>query len=220
MEPSRHRPLKVGHKGAGRLAPPNSIGALRAAARLGLDLVEVDVVRHPVDRVLVLAYSPLQARLTTRARLDGALEVVRDLQLRVDLDLKQAGIEAEVARTVAAAGMTGRVLVTARRPDALRAVRAADPALALGWSLGRARHARMVGQRTVPAALGAARAAGLCEAFMLHHPLVTAEALAAAGDAEVFAWTVNDASRVAHLSALGVTGIVSDHPRLFDAGGA
>ena len=85
----------------------------------------------------------------------------------------------------------------------------------LGWSLGRARHARMVGARTVPEALARARGEGLCEAFMLHHPLVTPPALRAAGDAEVFAWTVNSAPRIAELAALGVTGIVTDYPRLF-----
>ncbi len=217
VAPTRHEVLRVGHKGAGRLAPPNALAGLRAAAGLGLDVVEGDVVRRPRDGALVLAYSPLQARITTRPALADALALLAGTPLRLDVDLKQPGIEAEVAAALRAHGLTRRALVTARDPGALRRVRAADPAVALGWSLGRSWHARMVGARTVPAALERARAAGLCEAFMLHHPLVTPAALRAAGDAEVFAWTVNSAARIAELGALGVTGIVTDDPRLFDA---
>ena len=212
---SRDRPLRVGHKGAGRLAPRNALAGLRAAAGLGLDLVEVDVVRRARDGALVLAYSPLQAATTRRPTLDAALALLAPTSLRLDLDLKQPGIEAGVAAALRAHGLTARALVTARHPEALRRVRAADPAVALGWSLGRSWHARMVGARTVPAALARARAEGMCEAFMLHHPLVTPAALRAAGDAEVFAWTVNSAARIAALAALGVTGIVTDDPRLF-----
>ncbi len=218
MARSRDRPLRVGHKGAGRLAPRNALAGLRAAAGLGLDVVEVDVVRRPRDGALVLAYSPLQARLTPRPALADALALLAGTSLRIDLDLKQPGVEADVAAALRAHGLTARALVTARHPAALRRVRAADPAVPLGWSLGRPWHARMVGERTVPAALERARADGLCEAFMLHHPLVTPAALAAAGDAEVFAWTVNSRARIAALTRLGVTGIVTDDPRLLDAG--
>jgi glycerophosphoryl diester phosphodiesterase len=214
MAQPRHTPLKVGHKGAGRLAPANALAGLRAAAELGLDMTEFDVVRRPGDGRIVLAYSPTQARLTARPTLDEALDVLRGTALRLDVDLKQPGIEAEVARALAAAGLTDRALVTARRPDALRRTRAADPRVALGWSIGRTWHARMVGARTVPGAIARALATGLGQAVMLHHPLVTPAALAAAGGAEVFAWTVNRPGEVARLTALGVSGIVTDDPRL------
>jgi len=211
----RDRPLRVGHKGAGKLAARNSLAALRLAPELGLDVVEFDVVRRPADGVLVLAYSPVQARLTVRPTLAEALALLAGLPgLRLAADLKERGTEAGVAGAVRAHGLAARTLITARAPAALRAVRAADAEVALGWSVGRPWHARMVGEANVRRAIARALATRLCDAVMLHHPLVSADTVAAAGGAELFAWTVNRPDDIRRLSALGVSGIVTDDPRL------
>ena len=59
--------LVVGHRGAGgefaRIAPENSLAAIRAAAWLGYDGVELDV-RHTADDVLVLMHDGSAARTT------------------------------------------------------------------------------------------------------------------------------------------------------------
>ena len=65
----------------------------------------------------------------------------------------------------------------------------------------------------------AARAirAGRVDAVMSHWALVTprlARAVERAGG-ELYVWTVDDATRIAKLDALGVTGIITNDPRLF-----
>ena len=49
------RPLRIGHMGAGGLAPGNSLASIEAAFRHGVDLVELDVWRT-ADGALVLAH--------------------------------------------------------------------------------------------------------------------------------------------------------------------
>lgn len=53
----RRRPLRIGHMGAGGLAPGNSLAAIEAALRIGVDLIELDVWRTADDH-LVLAHFP------------------------------------------------------------------------------------------------------------------------------------------------------------------
>lgn len=51
----RPRPLRIGHMGAAGLAPANSLAAIEAALRIGVDLVELDVWRS-ADGHLVLSH--------------------------------------------------------------------------------------------------------------------------------------------------------------------
>jgi len=53
----RRRPLRIGHMGAAGLAPGNSLAAIEAALRIGVDLIELDVWRTSDDH-LVLAHFP------------------------------------------------------------------------------------------------------------------------------------------------------------------
>ena len=48
--------LRIGHRGAAALAPPNSIAAIEAALEAGVDMVELDVLGRP-DRTLILGHS-------------------------------------------------------------------------------------------------------------------------------------------------------------------
>jgi glycerophosphoryl diester phosphodiesterase len=68
----------------------------------------------------------------------------------------------------------------------------------------------------------AARAirAGECHALMVHWRLVTprvARAVQRAGG-ELYVWTVDDQRRIRALQAMGVTGVITNDPRLFTAG--
>ena len=49
--------IRVGHRGAAALAPENSLAAIEAAAGVGVDAVEVDVLRR-ADGTLVLGHGP------------------------------------------------------------------------------------------------------------------------------------------------------------------
>ncbi|HEY2718831.1 MAG TPA: glycerophosphodiester phosphodiesterase family protein, partial [Solirubrobacteraceae bacterium] len=56
------------------------------------------------------------------------------------------------------------------------------------------------------------------DAIMAHWRVVTRALVRAVSEAggELYVWTVDDAARIAKLSALGVHGIITNDPRLFD----
>jgi glycerophosphoryl diester phosphodiesterase len=60
--------------------------------------------------------------------------------------------------------------------------------------------------------------AGGCEAIMSHHILVSRRLVKAVHRAggEVYVWTVDDARRIRSLEGLGVDGVITNDPRLFD----
>jgi glycerophosphoryl diester phosphodiesterase len=67
----------------------------------------------------------------------------------------------------------------------------------------------------------AARAvrAGRCDALMVHWRLVTPRLVRHVQRAggEVYVWTVDELPRLRALNALGVTGVITNDPRLFGA---
>ena len=68
-------------------------------------------------------------------------------------------------------------------------------------------------------ALAAARLhSGGCEAIMSHQVLVSRRLVRRVHDAggQLYVWTVDDASKIRTLEALGVDGVITNDPRLFD----
>jgi glycerophosphoryl diester phosphodiesterase len=83
------------------------------------------------------------------------------------------------------------------------------PALAV---LGVMRH-------TLPRQAAQALREGHCHAVMAHWRLVTpalVQAVAAASG-HLYVWTVDEARRIGELKSLGVTGVITNDPRLFTA---
>jgi glycerophosphoryl diester phosphodiesterase len=72
-------------------------------------------------------------------------------------------------------------------------------------------------RRRLPAAAREHLAAGRCDAVMAHWRLVSPALVKAIGDAggELYVWTVDDAARIRRLEAMGVTGVITNDPRLF-----
>jgi glycerophosphoryl diester phosphodiesterase len=67
--------------------------------------------------------------------------------------------------------------------------------------------------------LAAARIrAGGCEAIMSHQVLVSRRLVRQVHDAggQLYVWTVDDAPKIRALEALGVDGVITNDPRLFD----
>ncbi len=62
---------------------------------------------------------------------------------------------------------------------------------------------------------------GEIDAVMAHWRLVTPQLVRAIDDAdgELYVWTVDDAERIGWLEGLGVTGVISNDPRLFAVNG-
>jgi glycerophosphoryl diester phosphodiesterase len=216
------RPLVIGHRGAPVLAPENTIESFQAAIDAGADAVELDVGRD-----LVVAHSEHEASEQPLS-LDDALAFVQGAGVAVLVDLKQPGIEPDVAAAVARRGLRERALVSSTSQRALRRLEAADPQLtrAISYPNDRYRVSRFDWPDAVAAGVAAAarsamplRAALLlasahASVLTLHHSLVSAAVVAGARrrGAAVVAWTVNDPLRVAALAGLGVAGIVTDDP--------
>jgi glycerophosphoryl diester phosphodiesterase len=61
-------------------------------------------------------------------------------------------------------------------------------------------------------------AAGRCDAVMAHWRLTTRALVDAVREegGELYVWTVDDAAHIRALEALGVTGVITNDPRLFE----
>ena len=146
--------------------------------------------------------------------------------------MKLPGYELRVVDALREAGLTSRTLISGMYPSSLARVRSAEPSLRLGWSVPRVRRdytshlltaipalAILTGYRAMlPRRAGEALRSGTVDAIMAHWRVVTA-ALVSAVEREggqLYVWTVDDAARIAKLTALGVSGIITNDPRLFD----
>jgi glycerophosphoryl diester phosphodiesterase len=210
---------RVGHKGAGQLAPGNTVASFDAALHTGVDVIEFDVSRSRGR--LILAHSGYDARRRACLTLAEALTCLRDERfagILFNVDLKRPGYEAETVAALRAAGLIDRVLISSQFARCLDRVRRIEPGVRVGISVGgwlsRRRHRwnRRVEQR-----LSAAIAAGRFDCLMAHHRLVDGELVArmAAAGGEVYAWTVDSSSAIERLTRTGVAGITTNDPRLF-----
>lgn len=224
------RMLRIGHRGAAALAPENTIESLRLALELGCDLVEFDV--HDLDGALVLVHDRPAEPAPGLPTLDEALAFLAETGAGVHLDLKAFGAEEAVAEALRRHGLVERTVVSSFRPDTLRALATAEPGVRLGLTYPEDR--RGLGQRQAVAslvgpALAAMRAAlpfrlsrllagAGASAAVLHFGVVSKAAVERCHSlgAPVLVWTVDERARVARLDALGVDGVITNNPRIFD----
>lgn len=233
----RRRVRRIGHKGADHIAPGNTTASFDAALAHGCDMVEFDVLPERVDGTgeLLLAhgYSDLEAR--TPLTLDEGLDhLCSDAFAGVELnvDLKLGGYEQRVVAALRARDIEDRVLISTMEEPSLPAVRAASSVVRLGWSVPRvkrdylshwvtkplAKATVQLLRRSVPRAVAREVRAGTIDACMSHFALVTphfVRSVTAAGG-ELYVWTVDDADAIRRFEAMGVTGITTNDPRLFD----
>ncbi|HWT92795.1 MAG TPA: glycerophosphodiester phosphodiesterase [Solirubrobacteraceae bacterium] len=228
---------RVGHKGADLIAPGNTPASFDAAVEAGVDMLEFDVLPENLDGTgelwLAHDYVDLRARQArgTALTLAEGLDHLCATGLDLDVDLKLPGYEDRVAAELRERDVVGRVLVSTMEPDSLRRMREIAPEIRLGWSVPRLRRNPLDSKLLIVPALGAlqvlrrvmpgraARAirAGRVEAIMANHYLVTKGLVRAVLDAggELYVWTVDDGDRIARLERMGVTGVISNDPRLF-----
>jgi glycerophosphoryl diester phosphodiesterase len=201
---------RVGHKGADHVAPGNTRQSFAAALAAGVDMIEFDVLRTR-DGLLVLAHDHEDAEsrdpLTLEAGLDHfAGEAYAGVEL--DVDLKLPGYERRVVEGLASRGLGERSLVSSTYLESLEELGRLAPGLRRGWSM----------RRRLPGRAARLIEAGGCEAVMAHRLLVTPRLVSAVQGAggQIYVWTVDDAARIARLEALGVDGVITNDPRLFE----
>ncbi|MBX5439950.1 MAG: glycerophosphodiester phosphodiesterase [Solirubrobacteraceae bacterium] len=232
------RPRRVGHKGADHIAPGNTPASFDAAVAHGVDMIEFDVLSERPDGTgeLYLAhdYGALRAGAAPTLE-EGLAHLAQDAfaGVELDVDLKLQGYELRVLDALRRHGLLERALVSTMEIPSLARLRAAEPSLRLGWSVPRLRRDPMRSPWTRVPAIGwglayrtalprraaAAIRAGRADALMAQWRLVTAALVRRvhAAGGELYVWTVDDAATIARLEALGVDGVISNDPRLFDA---
>jgi glycerophosphoryl diester phosphodiesterase len=225
---------RVGHKGADLIAPGNTFASFDAALEAEVDMIEFDVLREEQGDGLVLAHDWADARRRSPHTLEEALEYLsseRFAGVELDVDLKLPGYELRVLDALRSCGMADRALISTQCVESLDVLRAADAGVRLGWSVPKVKRDPFRSRGTALVALVVVQALRLalpaqavrairarrCDALMVHWRLVTPRlvrhVLAAGG--EVYVWTVDELDRVRELEALGVTGVITNDPRLF-----
>ncbi len=226
---------RVGHKGADLIAPGNTVASFEAALAADVDMIEFDVLPERADGTgeLYLAhdYEHLEPGVSLTLA-DGlalfAGEAYAGVEL--DLDLKLPGYEDRVVEALRETGLVERTLISTMEEVSLRRIRATAPEVKLGWSVPRVKRnpfsspvtavpayaLLQVVRRRLPGQVARAIREGRVDAIMANFHVVTERMVRAVLDAggELYVWTVDDADRIARLHALGVTGCITNDPRL------
>ena len=230
---------RVGHKGADHIAPGNTFASFQAALVAGVDAIEFDVIAERGDGSgeLLLAHDAEDAaRRGAVHTLDEGLAhfgasgaSYADVDFIVDL--KGRGYEARVAEAIERHGLAARCLISTMEEPSLKLLRATHPQIRLGWSVPRLRRDPLRNplvaapalvlmhymRRALPSVAGNRIRRGEIDALMAHWRLATPRMARAIGDAggELYVWTVDDAARIARFERMGVSGVISNDPRLF-----
>lgn len=231
-----NRLLRVGHKGADLIAPGNTYASFDAALEAGVDMIEFDVLCERGGDRLLLAHDFEEAARRDPHTLDEGLAHLASARfagVQLDVDLKLPGYELQVVHALRSHGVLERSLISSQYRSSLRAIRAADPEVRLGWSVPKLRRdpfrsratlaPALVGlvalRQALPTRAAAAIASRLCDALMAHWRLVTPRLVRTVRKAggELYVWTVDDQAVLRRLERLGVTGVITNDPRLFSA---
>jgi glycerophosphoryl diester phosphodiesterase len=226
---------RVGHKGADLIAPGNTAASFDAAVEAGVDMIEFDVLPENVDGTgeLLLAhdYEDLRRRRSEVMTLAEGLDHLVGTGLDLDVDLKLPGYEERVVEELRSRAYTDRVLVSTMEQATLVRMRELAPEIRLGWSVPKLRRnpfdskltrgpafvALHVARRILPRRAATAIRSGAVDALMANFHLVTpalVRAVLGAGG-EIYVWTVDAGHRIERLQRLGVTGVITNDPRLF-----
>jgi len=228
---------RVGHKGADLIAPGNTVASFEAALEAGVDMIEFDVLPERVDGTgeLFLAhdYADLGRRRAEAMTLADGLALFRGeayAGVELDLDLKLTGYEDRVVGALRDAGLADRTLISTMEEPSLRHIRASAPEIKLGWSVPRVKRnpfrspvtavpayaLLQVVRRRLPGQVVSAIREGRADAIMANFWVVTERMVRGVLDAggEIYVWTVDDPRRIEQLRGLGVTGCISNDPRL------
>ena len=222
---------RVGHKGADHIAPGNTLASFDAALRARVDMIEFDVLLRG-DR-LVLAHDEAHAGPEALTLEEGLAHLAADAfaGVELDVDLKLPGYEERVLAALRAHDLVERTLVSTLYMRSLVRLRDLEPRLRLGWSVPRVQRDYMLSpvlrvpayaflwrmRRRLPEVAAGHIRAGRCDALMANWRLVTPGLVAAleAAGGELYVWTVDDAKRIRAFEDLGVTGVITNDPRLF-----
>ena len=210
---STSRPLLLGHRGARRYAPENTLPAFDLALEHGCDGFEFDV-RLTSDGRAIICHDPnlgsievarhTYTEIYPRAGNPPCLEhVLARFASRafLDIELKVAGLEDAVFTCLQESPARRGYVVSSFFPDVVQAI--AGRGLVTGFICDKrrelARWTSLPGEYVIP-----------------HYKLIDRPLIEDihAGGRKVFTWTVNDERQMRRLAEWGVDGIISDDTAL------
>jgi glycerophosphoryl diester phosphodiesterase len=226
--------LVIAHRGASTYAPENTLAAFELAARQGADMLELDVQRS-ADGVLVVFHDQTTERWDGLRRLVSectlaelhALDIggervatlaevcafAREQRMRLNVELKTAGLGLDVTRMLRAEQIEDLVLISSFVETALHECAAAAPHIPRAYLMGTDTYRPDVRLREAWPfrALRRTGCAAWHPTFQL--PLIDwlIPRVRSAGY-QVNVWTVDDVPTMRRLIALGVDGIITDVP--------
>jgi len=221
--------IRVGHRGAPAVAQDNTLASFDAALAIGVDMIEFDVLpARGGSGELYLAhdYRALdEARSPTLAAALAHFATAPFAGVRLQLDIKRRGVEPEVIAALDASALRERAFISTGVRGVLARFRELAPDIGRGWTVpdlplvNDVPGLREPYRSRIPGRAAARLRAGEITALVPHWSIVDRRLVEVVGGAggEIYAWTVNDASRIARLAALGVTGVITNDPRLFAA---
>ena len=222
-------PLVLGHRGASRRAPENTLAAFATARALGADGVELDV-RRTADGVAVLSHDPaldgyglvrerpfaqLRAARPDVPTLDEALAELSGLLVNIEMKClpwdPDADPEGEVPQLVlsaiVAAGAHETVIVSSFDLGALGAMRALDARVPTAWLTHRQEVAK-----AVPLAVQRGVAWLHPDRNAVFPDVDASVRLVHDAGLRVDVWTVNEPDDVRALAAAGADALITDVP--------
>ena len=210
------------HRGVHHQARENTLEAFKAARRLGVDGVELDV-RRSADGALVVHHDEAcEQRLIAKTRaaelpsyvctLEEALDTLRGLEINVEIKNLSSevgyddtgGFVGAVTRCVEASDQPEAVLISSFDLATCQQVREASPEIAVGWLLWKL---------DVLEALDVAHLYGF-RALHPHFSALGSAEVAQARDAgvELNVWTLNHRRDLIRFSQWGVAALITDEP--------
>ncbi|HXE90643.1 MAG TPA: glycerophosphodiester phosphodiesterase [Terriglobales bacterium] len=212
------RPLLLGHRGARKAAPENTLAAFDLALAHGCDGFEFDVRRTADGEAVVVhdatvagmevaatAYEQLRQAVGGKEGPPTLEQVLARYAARavLDIEVKVRGLEERVARLLRQYPPQREYVISSFQPEVLVALRLQQADLPLGYISDRAY--ALVAWPKLPV-----------QYVMLHLDLLTQkrlEKLQVAGK-KVFVWTVNETRDMVRLAEAGVDAIISDDTEL------
>lgn len=227
-------PIVIAHRGASAYAPENTLKAFVLAADMRAEMAELDVIAtsdgqlavfhddttgrweavdHDVRQVSFAHMQTLDIGGEKVPTLPEVLDLARQRGMRLNVELKHAGIAPQVRAAIKAARMDDAVIISSFVPLALHEMRALDAHIPIAYLMG-SRTWNLVERWREFWPMPALRQYG-CQAW---HPSRELPGVAfsirrarAAGYA-VNVWTVNTDAELRFFAQLPVDGIITDRP--------
>lgn len=217
----KKRPLIIAHRGFSASYPENTLAAIRAALKLGVDFVEIDVHETRDGELIVFHDYRLKRLCGVRGRvrnktlaeitrLNPEIPTLRQVlhtcrgKARVLIEIKRADPR-KVAALIAESRMQGEVIVFSLSLPRLKAFAEAAPHIARFGLVARRLRSTLHALRSSVAVQGL----GLSRRLVRSRAVV--ERIHQKGW-KLFVWTVNRESEMEKLADWGVDGLITNHP--------